>query len=299
MKTKKPVNRAPEARLHVILARKAPIGVIFRRGPSKWVQLVKWHVNTGEFQEGQWFHGRVYERRCDLSPDGSKLIYFASKFGGRGARASSYTYAWTAISELPYFTALALWPKGDCWHGGGLFESDRKVWLNHKPEVAIPHPEHMPPKGLRVQPNPDAHGEDGPVWNRRMQRDGWVLIQEGVFPFTFKKGWKTERPEIWERDRPTDGIKLRRTLERIDFEVAGGPYIESFVLALKDGSESPLKGANWADWDQKGRLVFARDGRLFMSKVSTESILEVQLINLNRNKPEPIETPDWAKRWRW
>jgi len=132
-----------------------------------------------------------------------------------------------------------------------------------------------------------------------MRRDGWRLIQEGVFPFTLKKGWETDRPEIWERDRPTGGIKLRRTLERIDFEAVGGPYVESFVVSLKDGGELPLERASWADWDQTGRLVFAREGRLFGSKVSGENISEVQLVNLNGNKPEPIETPDWAKRWKW
>jgi hypothetical protein len=72
------------ARLHMILARKAHTAVIFRRGPSKWVQLIKWNTDTDDFDLGQWFHGRIYERRCDLSPDGSLLVYFApfaSKLG--------------------------------------------------------------------------------------------------------------------------------------------------------------------------------------------------------------------------
>ena len=30
---------------------------------------------------------------------------------------------WTAISRPPWFTALAVWPKGDSWGGGGLFVS--------------------------------------------------------------------------------------------------------------------------------------------------------------------------------
>jgi hypothetical protein len=74
------------ARLFVILARRAPVGVIFRRGPSPWVQLIRWDTEHDRFEHGQWFHGRIYERRCDLSPDGSLLIYFASKFSGRARR---------------------------------------------------------------------------------------------------------------------------------------------------------------------------------------------------------------------
>src|SRR5689334_17597784 len=111
----------PPCRLFMILARRAPRAVIFRRGPSDWFQLILWHTDADEIEYGQWFHGRIYVRRSDLSPDGSLLIYFARKITGRTLADRAYTYAWTAISRPPYYTALALWPKGDCWHGGGLF----------------------------------------------------------------------------------------------------------------------------------------------------------------------------------
>jgi hypothetical protein len=129
-----PGHTPASCRLSVLLAPAARIGVILRRGPTKWVQLVTWDTAADTFQPGQWFHGRVYARRCDLSPDGSLFLYFASKFDGRTTTDREYTYAWTAVSKPPYFTALALWPKGDCWHGGGLFASDRHVWLNHWPQ---------------------------------------------------------------------------------------------------------------------------------------------------------------------
>ena len=66
-------------RLLVILAREAPVAVIFRRGPSKLVELIKWHTDIDTFERGQWFKGRIYEDCSDLSPDGSLLIYFAAK----------------------------------------------------------------------------------------------------------------------------------------------------------------------------------------------------------------------------
>src|SRR4051794_20213611 len=102
-----------DARLQVLLARAAPVGLILRRGPSKWVQLVKWDTAADRFEPGQWFHGRLYERRGDLSPDGRLFVYFASKFTGLTLADREYTYAWTAVSRPPYLTALALWPKGD------------------------------------------------------------------------------------------------------------------------------------------------------------------------------------------
>lgn len=281
-------------RLAILLARKAQVAVVLRRGPTRWVQLVRWETDCDRFEPGQWFKGRVYDRRSDLSPDGSLFIYFASKINARTLDDPAYTYAWTAISHPPYFTALALWPKGDCWHGGGLFLGQRHVWLNHKPEVAIPHPDHLS-KGLRVDPNPEARGEDGPIWYWRMERDGWTLLQQGVFPMT-RRGWKTERSEVWERKCPKSFILLRRSLDAISFNHPGGPYLESFRMVGSAG-EIPLRDATWADWDQAGRLVFARAGRLYAAVVEKDRVVERELIDLNPNTPTEVEAPPHAKRW--
>ncbi|MGL5942167.1 MAG: hypothetical protein ACRC2S_17700 [Waterburya sp.] len=32
--------------------------------------------------------------------------------------------AWTAIARVAWLKAIELLPKGDCWHGGGLFLDD-------------------------------------------------------------------------------------------------------------------------------------------------------------------------------
>ncbi|MFN7997407.1 MAG: hypothetical protein U0Q18_27570 [Bryobacteraceae bacterium] len=63
------------ARLHVLLAPKAPNAVAFRRGPANAVCTVGWNRKTDEFHVGQWLRGRIYERRADLSPYGRHLIY--------------------------------------------------------------------------------------------------------------------------------------------------------------------------------------------------------------------------------
>lgn len=109
-------------RLYVILAREAQYGVIFRRGPSKRVLLIGWNTAGDTFERGQWFKGRIYERRCDLSPEGDLLLYFAANY------RKPY-FSWTAISRPPFLTALALWPKGDCWGGGGHFSSRKQIAL--------------------------------------------------------------------------------------------------------------------------------------------------------------------------
>jgi hypothetical protein len=219
------------ARLFIVFARKSPTAVIFRRGPSKWVQLIKWNTKQDTFELGQWFNGRIYERRSDLSPDGSLLIYFAQKISARSKKDREYTYAWTAISRPPYLMALALWPKGDCWHGGGSFKNRRVVLLNHKPSVAKPHKKHQPQR-LLVIPNPKAHGEDDPVFS-----------------------------------------------------------IQQFLVAN-------IERASWADWDQQGRLVVARDGKIFAASINRDTDLtEKLLIDLNPCKPKPVPPPEWATKW--
>jgi hypothetical protein len=106
-----------------------------------------------------------------------------------------------------------------------------------------------------------------------MSRDGWALIQEGSYPYSFKRGWQTERPEIWERISGDGKVRLRLKLDAIDFEQPGGPYVETFSLCLSDGAEVPIKGARWADWDQSGRLVFARDGLLFAAELPDRRVV--------------------------
>ncbi len=282
------------ARLFMIFARRAPTAVIFRRGPSKWVQLIKWSTATDVFEPGQWFNGRIYERRSDLSPDGSLLIYFAQKISAHSKKDTEYTYAWTAISRPPFLTALALWPKGDCWHGGGSFKNGRVVLLNHKPAVAKPHKKHKP-HGLLVIPNPEAQGEDDPIFSQRLERDRWQLkdawkVENRGYPKLFH----TVQPEVREKVGPnrTHAIRLTRSIEELD-------YSEEFAVRhVKQSLMTEIKRASWADWDQQGRLVFARDGKVFAASIRENgNLAEELLIDLNPSKPDPQPPPEWATKW--
>jgi hypothetical protein len=137
----KNVEKFP-ARVHIILARKADYGVIIRRGPSKSVCIIGWDRRKDQFEIGQWMRGRIYERRCDLSPDGKHFIYFAMN----GNWSSEVKGSWTAISRAPYLKAIGLWANGSGWNGGGLFMNDSSFWLN---SFAFGHDEQQAPKTLR------------------------------------------------------------------------------------------------------------------------------------------------------
>ena len=63
------MTRGFPARLHVLLAAKAPVGLVFRRGPANAVCTVGWNRETDKFELGQWLRGRIYERRSPESGD--------------------------------------------------------------------------------------------------------------------------------------------------------------------------------------------------------------------------------------
>jgi hypothetical protein len=130
---------APPCRLFVIPARDAPVAAVLRRGPSRWCQVIRWDTERDEFTDGAWFKGRIYEERCDLSPDGELFVYFCH--GGRSR--PGYTDSWTAVSRLPWLFALALWPSGTTYGGGGRFADKRSLILRNGKHDK-PHPDHLP-----------------------------------------------------------------------------------------------------------------------------------------------------------
>jgi hypothetical protein len=176
----------PPCRLSVILARAAPVGVIFRRGPSKLVELIKWHTDTDTFERGQWFKGRIYEDHSDLSPDGSLLVYFASKQQLLGPFDKDHFPAWTAVSRPPWLTALALWPGRGIWDVGvSLFLDNNTVWFGRFHRAHRGHK----PSGLNI-----VTGTEQPP--RRFIRDGWRQITHAS-PIVGGSLW--EKPDPWWR----------------------------------------------------------------------------------------------------
>ena len=279
--------RSP-CRLTVFLARKAPLGVILRRGPSSWAQLTLWHRDRDEFVHGQWFHGRIYERRCDLSPDGRHFIYFAAKYGpGSHKDPGGIGESWTAISRPPYFTALSLWPNLGAWYGGGVFTGDNRVLLDATCTLT-PHGKGPPPK-FRVAALP----ADTAPWQERLLRDGWQLLSRGFDPRTHRR---VGVQEIWRKSNPERPVTLCREVEDVDFNRYGGFYGDSYWL---EGGDDliPLDAVDWADWDSWDRLVFVRRGGLYAAH-ATGAVLEERLLcDFNPFEPRELAPPQWARTW--
>jgi hypothetical protein len=275
-------------RLSVFLAREAPVGVVLRRGPSAWAQLVLWDRRSDAFQPGQWFHGRVYERRCDLSPDGRLFIYFASKQGRRRDELAIGD-AWTAISRPPYFTALELWRNLGTWYGGGVFRTARHVLLDTTC-AGEAHPD-FPPRGLRLGRCPAASAP----WEQRLLLGGWQLVERGFEP---RNHHRIGEREVWRKagGEAEGESTLYREVEDVDFRRFGGPYADTYWLESADDIV-PLPGVSWADWDAGGRLVFVRDGRLFEGRWGGATLCERLIYDFNPLRPAALRSPDWARRW--
>jgi hypothetical protein len=113
-------------RLFVITAAAAPKAIILRRGPSKWYHLTAWDMEHDTFEGGAWLHGRIYEQKCDLSPDGNLFVYFAHNIIAIGERILD---SYTALSRPPWLHALVIWPQGTTYGGGGRFCGNRQLSL--------------------------------------------------------------------------------------------------------------------------------------------------------------------------
>ncbi len=135
------------ARLFVIPAKLEPTAVILRRGPSRWYHVIKWDTQRDTFEHGAWVKGRIYEDKCDVSPDGRLLLYFIHQ----GSRfRTPFTDAWTAISRVPWLQALVVWPQGQTYGGGGRFLSEAAVTLRGVHSSPL---DEFPAHGIKVAGN--------------------------------------------------------------------------------------------------------------------------------------------------
>ncbi len=264
------------ARLHVLLARDGDTGVVIRRGPSKWVFTMLWDRRRDRFTPGQWLHGRIYERRSDLSPDGKYFIYFAMNGHWRSETMGS----WTAISRAPYLKALALFGKGDCWHGGGLFVSKNEFWLND----GYGHKELRSSKSVRRSsrhPSTYYGGECPTVYFNRLQRDGWTL-----------KNTSTRDTTIFEKELPKSWTLIKRAFAETGAPPGKGCYWDAHELHHEPSGTTLLYPEwEWAEWDDN-RLVWATDGQLWKAKLGNGKLADERLLcDFNDMKFERLTAP--------
>lgn len=248
------MNKQVPARLHVLLARHSPMAVVIRRGPSKQVCTVGWNREDDSFEVGQWLKGRIYEYRCDLSPDGKYLLYFAMK-GGE-------TY--TAISRAPWLKAVEFYPMIGTWEGGGLFLTENKFWLNE-------HFQRGKPLIHSVDLQRDESDDPGGFYGEgRLIRNGWKP-SEDTSPSDVSSVFEKPLPEGW-----------ILTL-----------YKNRYELINKE-SDSLLECDDWEWADLDGQtVVWASKGCIYRASIESSEKIGVPkiLYDFNPLKFERIEAP--------
>ncbi len=281
-------------RLHFLLASEANVGIIIRRGPSRWVQLIQWNTSNDNFEQGQWFHGRVFEDLSHLSPNGNLFLYAASNYHPRNA---SVGYTWTAISRPPYFTAIAFWASG-WWCDGGIFLNNSTVALGQyttEPRLG------QKPGKLRIITLEKWARIHGGIFLERLMQDGWAIESPNVDEYrrtTGYKGysWQESRVVVRQRlacSKVSPDQKYTLAFQQVD----KSPLVFSFSLRFSDQTV-PLESVEWADFDQQGRLVISKKGKILSLEVGDSGQLtEHELADFNASKPEPVLTPNWAKQW--
>lgn len=269
------------ARVHIILARNSRSALVIRRGPSKAVCFIGWDRKTDEFTVGQWLKGRIYERRCDLSPDGIHVIYFAMN----GKWSSEVKGSWTAISRFPYLKAIGLWANGSCWNGGGLFMQDGSYWLN---SFMFGHEAHQLPSSLHQHsdfPFHESYGGECPgVYYIRLQRDGWKLLGHTRDQ---KDGYSTFRKQL-----PKGWVIDKIAHATIDHPVGAGCYFDTHALR-NEKNECTIDCADWEWAEQDGqRLIWVSKGILYTAGLSASGLARTKMLyDFNPLRFEAIPAP--------
>ena len=283
-------QRPYRTRTSVLFASHAPRAVILRRGPRSHHRLIVWNTDDDTFEAGQWMKGNV--QLCDLSPSGSRLLYFAEQFHPR---------ALSKVTLGPYdplCQTFAKYPKP-------LVRPGRKV------------PRYM------LRP---AEGPDGAA--TRAVMGSWTAISTppyfsalAIWPsigrWTGGGVFTSERDvlinEATCRMTPIQNVPIPRTVRiasggrtRGSKMSAYQPTVSESALHVSIAEILQLSGLLWVDWinlRHEPDLLFAGDGRVFRltnyARVPEERYLAdaTPLVDLKDVTFEQVRPPPSAMRW--
>lgn len=283
----------PPPRLFGISATAADRVAVLRRGPSDWTHVGLWDVASQRFEPGSWLHAVLYPQRCDVSPDGRYLCYFALNGGARWKASDIYV----AVSRLPWLTALAAWGAGDTYSRGAHFVEDPAAWDMHPPdEGTVGSLRHE--YGLVHAGRPETFAVE--------RRRGWTETPDSP-PRAPDDAWDERRAEAVRVGRPRPGRRVRGD---VTWLVAGGGYAAHRAMGgrwyrppayeLRAGPAGDaltrLDNVQWADWARDGRLLVATtDGRLQIRDGDDGAVRwELDLAGL---RPTPEPPPPQARQW--
>lgn len=268
-------------RIYCITATDVPIVAVFRRGPTNWSHVGKWDLTRLRYEPGAWLHARIFPRRCDLSPDGRFLSYFAHKPSATWELGEAYV----AVSKLPWLTALHAFATCGTWTRGYSFTKNTSGNDTEVPDLPIPYRLQSIPL-LQFATERCRGWEEAPDCPPRHPRDMWDIRRNARMQKRQPGGHRLLCVESiglaggeFGKEQAVDGLQVHYSLEA-------------------DGRLTLLDDCQWADWDRDGRLLVAtRTGKLQVRRMNSEHEETVFDKDLTRLDPTPTPAPDWAQHW--
>ena len=167
------------------------------------------------------------------------------------------------------------------------------------------------PKDFKVRPfgARSGWGEDDPICDTRLKRDGWQYIEGKQAKEDYDaKIWIEFNPPITYRKPLSSGHDNEYYLEMkiAGFKEKGGSWYitEHDVVNAKTQEALNLGRTEWADWDHNGDLLYSLEGQLFRLKPSKHKAFCYELKNVQEIADfsdmefEEKIAPDWAKKWK-
>lgn len=274
----------PGPRLFGIVAARAPVVAVLRRGPSDWCHVGRWDLVALRYEPGAWLRGTIYPQKCDVSPDGRWLAYSALDYpGDRWAGGAIFE----AVSRLPWLHALCAWNVGSTYTRGLHFTDEPGTCPFGPPDVGDASPL------LRRY---------GLAATRAIQfaverRNGWVEAPDSE-PRSANDSWDERREARMEKERPGGGVRLRVEGSYAAFRDSPDQRDPALYWLARGDAYEELAGVQWADWDSAGRLLIATtEGRIQVRQLERDTFRTVFDEDLAALRPDPQPPPEWAHEW--
>jgi hypothetical protein len=217
---------------------------VIRRGPSSWCAVGRWDVGRGAYEHGAWLRGHLYPQRCDLSPNGEWLCYFALH------ASATWELGWTyvALSRLPSLHAVAAWGTDGTWTRGAHFVPDASVR-----EVGPPDHGSVPYEqlgaGLAVT-RPASYAVE--------RRRGWLEAEDAP-PRAPEDVWDERRADTLRmtKAQPGTGGVVRLEVSGRYAAFRSGEPLQPHYRVVDAVRDVWLADVQWADWARDGTLLVA------------------------------------------
>ncbi|RYG33847.1 hypothetical protein EON81_17130 [bacterium] len=289
-------------RIDILLAADAPAAAILHRGPYGHTQILHWNLTTDEITAGQWITAKVHMRCCDLSPDGHHLVgLFSDNSAKRLEEAASKfeledhfdAQAWTAVSVVPYFTAVALWftgysyrltygyGQGSGFIGGGVWRGRNRLEVNHPyaPKAAIQPPEDLEVESVFYFKRHELNW----VWHERLRRSGWKQRNRNLKP----------EDSVWSMDRWEKTFAEGRLIYESRTTEDSGPerwFLFDLAGNLVREGKVPQFGIQFMEIDVRGRVIYADGSAVYAWERFPHGEPKI-VADLSDNRFEPVPAP--------